>query len=96
MQRKKLSSNDIGILFFLAAIIFGTWFRINPPRTAGFPINDGALFYKMIETIQENNFRLPVYIEYNQLQIPFAYPPQLHFRKPYVPNLLRPLWKRKT
>lgn len=48
MQRKKLSSNDIGILFLLAAIIFGTWFRINPPQTAGLPINDGALFFKQI------------------------------------------------
>lgn len=72
---KKLGTDDIGTLFFIAALIFGAWFRIYPPLIAGFPINDGGLFYKMIEALQQNNFRLPEYVHYNELNIPFAYPP---------------------
>jgi hypothetical protein len=75
MQRKKLSNDEIGVLFFLAALIFGGWFRIHPALMAGFPISDGGLFYKMIEALQENGFRLPAYVEYNRISIPFAYPP---------------------
>lgn len=49
--------------------------RIFVPYTSGFPINDGGLFYKMIEGIQSNNYRLPENIQYNGLTIPFAYHP---------------------
>jgi hypothetical protein len=75
MQNRKLSADDFGILLLMAAILFGVWFRFFPPYSAGFPINDGGLFYKMIEAIQANGFRLPAYVHYNGLDIPFAYPP---------------------
>jgi hypothetical protein len=42
---------------------------------AEFPINDGGLFYRMTETLVENNFFLPKYVQYNGLSIPLAYPP---------------------
>jgi hypothetical protein len=76
MQKvKKLSNDDIGVLFLIAAFLLGAWFRISPIITAEFPVNDGGLFYKMIATVQESNFSLPTYIKYNDLDIPFAYPP---------------------
>ena len=84
MQKQKLTSDDIGILLFVAALIIGAWFRLYPPGIAGFPINDGGLFYKMIEAIQVNNYRLPGFVQYNGLNIPFAYPP-LAF---YLANLV--------
>ena len=74
-QRKPLSQDEIGILIFIAAIIFGSWFRLFPVYEAKFPINDGGLFFRMTEAILENSFRLPAYIQYNGLEIPFAYPP---------------------
>ena len=74
-QRKPLSQDEIGILFFIAALIFGSWFRLFPVHEAQFPINDGGLFYRMTEAIIENGFRLPEYVHYNGLIIPFAYPP---------------------
>lgn len=74
-KKKELSSDDIGVLLFFSAVILGTFFRLVPPLAAEFPINDGALFYKMIETVQDNGFALPYYVEFNKLQIPFAYPP---------------------
>jgi hypothetical protein len=75
MQNRKLSTGDFGILLLIAAILLGMWFRFFPPYSTGFPINDGGLFYKMIEAIQANGFRLPAYVRYNGLDIPFAYPP---------------------
>jgi hypothetical protein len=74
-QRKPLSQDEIGILFFIAALIFGSWFRLFPVYEAQFPINDGGLFYRMTEAIIKNGFRLPEYVQYNGLSIPFAYPP---------------------
>lgn len=74
-QRKPLTQDEIGSLFLLAAIICGAWFRLFPVYMAGFPINDGGLFYRMTETILENGFSLPQFVEYNGLEIPFAYPP---------------------
>lgn len=74
-QSKPLTQDEIGILFFVMAIVCGAWFRLFPVYMAGFPINDGGLFYRMTETILENGFSLPHYVEYNGLEIPFAYPP---------------------
>jgi len=33
------------------------------------------LFYVMMQSIQHNNFELPAFVQYNGLDIPFAYPP---------------------
>jgi hypothetical protein len=74
-QRKPLNQDEVGILFLIAALIFGSWFRLFPVYKAQFPINDGGLFYRMTEAVIENGFRLPAYVHYNGLSIPFAYPP---------------------
>jgi hypothetical protein len=76
---KKLSTDELGILLLIAAILFGTWFRLYTVSTAGFPINDGGLFYKMIQAVQANHYRLPEYVQYNGLKIPFAYPPLVFY-----------------
>jgi hypothetical protein len=76
MQNKsQLSKDDVGTLILLAAFLFGTWFRIMPAWMAGFPVNDGGMFYTMIQDLQANHYFPPLYTTYNQLQIPFAYPP---------------------
>lgn len=74
-MKKKLNSDEVGILLFLSAVILGGVFRILPPFLSDIPIGDGGLFYKMIEEVQNNQFRLPDFIEYNEIEIPFAYPP---------------------
>ncbi|MBI2758412.1 MAG: glycosyltransferase family 39 protein [Chloroflexi bacterium] len=71
----RLTQKEIGILIAMLATIFGGWVRLFAPAIAGFPINDGGLFYVMMRAIQENNFQLPTYVQYNGLDIPFAYPP---------------------
>src|SRR3989344_1560537 len=40
-----------------------------------FPINDGGMFYTLVQDILANNFHLPLYSTYNHAGIPFAYPP---------------------
>lgn len=46
-----------------------------PAFLAGFPVNDGGMFYVMMRELRENHFIPPLYTSYNQLNIPFAYPP---------------------
>ena len=59
----------------MAAVIFGGWVRLLVPWIAGFPVNDGGLFYVMVRAIQANGLRIPAYVQYNGIDIPFAYPP---------------------
>ncbi len=70
-----LSSDDTGKLLFIAALIFGALVRLQPASSVDFPILDGGLFYQMVEAIKANGMRLPLFVEFNGLQIPFAYPP---------------------
>lgn len=72
---RRLSLDEIGYLIALAAVILGGWEYLYQPAIAKFPINDGGLFYVMIRAIQANGFRLPDYVHYNGLSIPFVYPP---------------------
>jgi hypothetical protein len=56
-------------------VLLGGWLRFAPTILSGDVINDGGMFYSMVQAIRENNFQLPVTITYNGLDIPFAYPP---------------------
>ena len=71
LKKEKLLSFS----FLFMGLIIGGWYRFNTARMAGFPIVDGGLFYTATQTLQENAFHLPVFIRYNGLEIPFAYPP---------------------
>ena len=62
-------------LFLMIAVLFGAIVRFAPTAIANSPINDGGMFYTMIGELKASGFALPAYTDYNQLQIPFAYPP---------------------
>ncbi len=87
--RRNLSLDEIGYLIALAAVILGGWLYLQQPAIAKFPINDGGLFYVMIRAIQENGFRLPDYVHYNGLSIPFVYPPLGFYAGAGISSLLR-------
>src|SRR5574341_1353007 len=70
------------LLFF--SVLFGAVVRFAPTVMSGSPINDGGMFYVMIEGLKANHFLLPAFTSYNHLNLPFAYPP-LSF---YVGGLL--------
>ena len=71
----RLSADDVGILLVIASVLLGGWFRIFPAFLAGFPVNDGGMFHVMINDLQANHYVLPLSTTYNNLNIPFAYPP---------------------
>jgi hypothetical protein len=43
--------------------------------SADFPLNDGGLFYVMVQELQRAGYRLPDFTSYNASAIAFAYPP---------------------
>jgi len=75
MRKHALTAEEKSILILTIAIFFGGWFRFMPAWLAGFPVNDGGLFYTMMNDLRANNFIPPLFTTYNQLNIPFAYPP---------------------
>lgn len=87
-RRTQLSQEDIGRLIALWAVLIGAFLYLYQPWLAGFPINDGGLFYSMIRAIQQNGFHLPFQVEYNGLSIPFAYPPLALYLGALLSNLL--------
>ena len=42
---------------------------------SSFPLNDGGMFYTMVQDIQAAGFKLPMFTSFNSSLIPFAYPP---------------------
>ncbi|MCL4271478.1 MAG: glycosyltransferase family 39 protein [Anaerolineales bacterium] len=75
MKFKTLTRDETSILILMSAFIFGGVFRFMPAALAGFPVNDGGMFYVMMNDLQANHFLPPLYTTYNNLNIPFAYPP---------------------
>jgi len=72
MQKKPTPWAEL-ILFF--SLLFGAIVRFVPTLMSGSLINDGGMFYVMIEDLKANHFLLPTFTAYNHLNIPFAYPP---------------------
>lgn len=65
----------LSLVILLIAFGFGTLVRIQFVSDIDYPINDGGLFYQMVEDLLDNNLRIPAYTTYNNAQIPYAYPP---------------------
>lgn len=58
-----------------AAVLVGAAIRLQYVLASNFPLNDGGLFYVMIQAIQAAHYALPSYVSYGGLQIPLTYPP---------------------
>jgi hypothetical protein len=70
---EKVDKTMFASVLFLT--IIGLFVRLSAPLTAELPINDGGLFYVMIQDVRTNHYSLPFATTYNQAGIPFAYPP---------------------
>lgn len=66
---------DFPTLLLFSALLFGVIIRFYPAITNGFPLNDGGMFYTMVQDLKANGYALPQFTTYNQADIPFAYPP---------------------
>jgi hypothetical protein len=74
-------------LLLLLALLFGTFVRVLPVLQAGFPLNDGGLFYTMTSDLQAAHYTLPVVSSYNNLGIPYAYPPLPFYLAAFLLNI---------
>lgn len=59
----------------LIIVVIGAFLRLAPVLASDFPLNDGGMFLTMAEELRANGYLLPRYSSYNDLQIPYAYPP---------------------
>ncbi len=75
-------------LLFFTALLFGGIVRFLPAIMNHFPLNDGGMFYAMVQDLQENHYRLPQYTDYNEAGIPFAYPPLGLYLTAFLSDLL--------
>ncbi len=71
----KTEAERLNILILAFGLLLGVYARFLPAMMVGFPVTDGGLFYEMAGAIQTGRYGLPVFVEYNGLSIPFAYPP---------------------
>lgn len=63
-------------LFIMAFVtLLGGMLRWKALAGSDFPVNDGGMFYTMVQDLIANQFHLPLMTTYNQAGIPFTYPP---------------------
>lgn len=74
-NKKEMSHADWTYLVLGVALLFGLLVRFLPGLMAGFPLNDGGMFLSMIRDLKSTGYALPESTSYNNLQIPFTYPP---------------------
>jgi hypothetical protein len=74
-MQMEIRKRSLTSLLLIWAVLFGAFVRVLPVWQAGFPLNDGGLFFTMISDLQQAGSALPNATTYNRLAIPFAYPP---------------------
>lgn len=82
VKNASLFSNPVTGLLFVT--IAGLCLRLFYITRSDFVLNDGGMFYTMILDLQKNGFSLPLFISYNQSQIPFLYPPLSFYLAGYL------------
>lgn len=70
---RRIDLRTITVVTF--STLLGLGVRLAIIARSGFPLNDGGLFYTMINDLLADGFRLPPFTSYNAAGIPFAYPP---------------------
>jgi hypothetical protein len=62
-------------LILILITVMGGYLRFRYLAKSDFPLNDGGMFYTMVQDLEQNDFRLPRFTSYNFSDIPYAYPP---------------------
>src|SRR3990172_9530998 len=84
-----MNNKDSYKIFLLLAILLGGIVRFMPVFMAGFPVNDGGMFYVMVEELKANHFLLPAFTNYNLAGIPYAYSPFGFYATALISSLFR-------
>lgn len=74
-KNKEMTHAEWIFLLLGAVVFFGMVVRFFPGLQAGFPLNDGGMFLSMIRDLRGSHYSLPGLTSYNNLNIPYAYPP---------------------
>lgn len=74
-NKRSITRSEWSSLILFLATVLGTFMRFNPTLLAGFAVNDGGMFAVMVDDLRANNFSLPAFSTYNEIHMPFAYPP---------------------
>lgn len=74
-DKRTLTLNEWIWLILGSATILGSIVRFLPGLLAGFPLNDGGMFLSMVKDLHTSHYALPKFTTYNNLNLPFAYPP---------------------
>jgi hypothetical protein len=72
---KPIQQDTWPAILLITALIFGAFVRFNPGLSHDFAIRQGGMFSVMVEELRANNYVIPQFTSYNQLDIPYAYPP---------------------
>jgi len=73
----------------LLSLSLGLIVRLPYFFTYDFVLNDGALFVQMAEAIRQKNYALPEVVQYNQINLPFAYPPLAFYLVAFLTDAFR-------
>jgi hypothetical protein len=84
-----MDNKDSYKIFLLLAILLGGIVRFMPVFMAGFAVNDGGMFYVMVEELKANHFTLPAFTQYNLAGIPYAYSPFGFYATALISSLFR-------
>lgn len=84
-----LNSRALPIALVGFATLLGGFVRFAAPLDSDFPLNDGRLFYAMIQSLQASGYSLPAHFEFNGALFPFAYPPLGFYVAGFASDLLR-------
>ncbi len=71
----KFDRKNRSFIYFSIILFVGIIIRMGLILFSDFPLNDGGLFFTMVNDLVANHFKLPLFTTYNQNTIPFAYPP---------------------
>lgn len=77
------------LLCLSLSVVLGLLVRLPYFFKYDFALNDGALFVQMAEAIRDNSYILPETVEYNQTELPFAYPPLAFYLVAFLTDLFR-------
>jgi hypothetical protein len=75
-------------LVLFTAMLFGMVVRFSPALLNRFPLNDGGMFYAMMQDLKANHYLLPEFTTYNAAGIPFTYPPLGIYSAAFLSDLL--------
>jgi hypothetical protein len=77
----------VGSVFL--ATLFGAIIRCFFVFSSKFPLNDGGMFYTMVQDLQAASFKLPLFTTYNNANIPFTYPPLPFYLAGFLNSILK-------